>query len=228
MISTDDYSEITIKEETFNDGTHISLEYYEHQNPTFYASLAEEVKTEIDENYVVNEADDESMDEQNEPAQQSDPSLWKKNNKHLKRDRSKEPEDDGKLLDSQQLPPAACRDKDKHTSCASISEEERKWIHKKFAEQNSYELRKQYITDHVTKCDKRRTTRRLASSRRSYTYFYTLTTSSNIKINVCREFFMTTTNAPDHMIRKTKYKTLEEKHQKDEKTQRRRVYWKRW
>ncbi|XP_055844334.1 uncharacterized protein LOC129910805 [Episyrphus balteatus] len=109
MITADDYSEITIKEETFNDGTKIGLEYYEHQNPTFYASLAEEVKTEIEDNYVINEADDEDMDEYNEPAQQSDPRLWKKNNKHLKRDKSKEPEDDGKLLDTRQsAAPASC------------------------------------------------------------------------------------------------------------------------
>ncbi|XP_055844333.1 uncharacterized protein LOC129910803 [Episyrphus balteatus] len=214
MISTDDYSEITIKEETFNDGTNIGLEYYEHQNPTFYAPLAEEVKTEMEDNYqnheltdqcvyIINEVDDESIDKHNGPAQQSDLSLWKKNNRNFMRHRSEDHvERDGKLFDRPQLFPAPCREKDSHTSCASISEQEREWIYKKFAELDSYELKKQYIANHVTKCDKKRTTKKLDSSRRSYTFSYSLTISSNIKINVCREFFLTTINESDHTIKK--------------------------
>lgn len=104
--------------------------------------------------------------------------------------------------------PSPCAGKLKHKHCNSISQERRVEIYSNFRKLTTIHDQRHFIVSHVQRKLKKRTTRNLENSRKTYTNHYSFTVGGE-KQNVCRDFFMATLNVTDALIRSSlnKYTT---------------------
>nr|XP_022908590.1 uncharacterized protein LOC111419935 [Onthophagus taurus] len=76
----------------------------------------------------------------------------------------------------------------------------RAYIYKEFRSLDSLDEQRHFLIRHIDQGSKNRTTRKLTNSRRTFTNQYHLTANGEKKL-ACREFFMSTLNVTDALIR---------------------------
>lgn len=101
---------------------------------------------------------------------------------------------------ARQMLPSPCTNKEKHICSTNVNEQQREQIYTEFRRLSNLDEQKQFINCHVQQTFKKRATRNLENSRKTFTNHYSLTTGGQKK-TVCREFFMATLNVTDAMIR---------------------------
>lgn len=96
--------------------------------------------------------------------------------------------------------PSPCIGKSKHNCDKFVKEANRREIYNDFRQLDTIDDQRFFVINHIEQKLKNRVTRSLESSRRTFTYHYTLTVDGQKK-KVCREFFMATLNITDSFIR---------------------------
>lgn len=102
--------------------------------------------------------------------------------------------------------PAPCKDKPNHSNCNSFDEASRKSLYAAFRALGNIDDQRKFINKHIQNKVKARNTRHLTESRRNYTVSYHFTVKGEMA-KVCREFFLSTLNITDSLIRSTISKT---------------------
>lgn len=102
--------------------------------------------------------------------------------------------------------PAPCKDKPNHSNCNSFDEASRKSLYAAFRALGNIDDQRKFINKHIQNKVKARNTRHLTESRRNYTASYHFTVKGEM-VKVCREFFLSTLNITDSLIRSTISKT---------------------
>lgn len=96
--------------------------------------------------------------------------------------------------------PAPCADRKNHNCLSKVAENVRILIYNDFRNLDTIEKQRQFILTHVERRTKKRTTRNITDSRKSFTNHYSFTVNGEKKI-VCRLFFMNTLNVTDAFVR---------------------------
>lgn len=104
------------------------------------------------------------------------------------------------------LLPSPCLLKRNHKCGILVKEENRIQIYSTFRKLTSIDDQTNFILNHVHKIAKKRVTRNIEHSRRTFTNCYSFTVDGE-KRKVCREFFMATINVTDSFIRSALRKT---------------------
>lgn len=126
---------------------------------------------------------------------------WKKNIRKAKRVRGESYTGHrGIEKPARPLLPAPCLGKAKHKCVQLVDEENRQKIYADFRSLESIDDQRQFIKSHLEQSLKKRITRNIEHSRRTFTYKYFFTVGVS-RHNVCREFFMATLNITDALLR---------------------------
>lgn len=98
------------------------------------------------------------------------------------------------------LLPIPCLEKRKHKCKDLVSEQQRQEIYAAFRGLSCSDDQRQFVCNHIEQNLKKRTTRNLEKSRKTYTCIYSFTVNGT-KCIVCREFFKATLNVTDAFMR---------------------------
>ncbi|XP_022835154.1 uncharacterized protein LOC111362667 [Spodoptera litura] len=130
----------------------------------------------------------------------SNPNTWKRHIERKKRLRGKAYKTiKGKYVAAATLKQPKCLTKDKHKCNANVPEDARKIIYDSFRAMESLQAQRQFIIQHVTKENKKRSTVN-GPSRKVSTHQYCFTVN-NRKVTVCRDFFLDTLNIKEGIVR---------------------------
>ncbi|XP_072392998.1 uncharacterized protein [Diabrotica undecimpunctata] len=96
--------------------------------------------------------------------------------------------------------PSPCSGKANHKCDTFINEENRRKIYNEFRQMISVDDQRVFLNSHIDKQKKKRMTRNIENSRRTFTMNYSFTVNEE-KRQVCRAFFMATLNVTDAFMR---------------------------
>uniref|UniRef100_A0A6P7G6X6 Uncharacterized protein LOC114334722 n=1 Tax=Diabrotica virgifera virgifera TaxID=50390 RepID=A0A6P7G6X6_DIAVI len=133
---------------------------------------------------------------------------WKRNIRKAKRVKGESYTTYGGIVKPPRpLLPAPCLAKPKHKCKELVNEQDREKIYREFSGLSCSDEQRQFLCSHIEQNPKKRTTRNLEQSRKTFTCSYYFTVNGT-KCVVCREFFMATLNVTDAFMRssiKTRY-----------------------
>ena len=128
------------------------------------------------------------------------PENWRRNVNKVRRLKGEEyVTDKGKIIPSQPMRPAPCRNRPKHKCCEQLSEDVRKNIYDQFRSCETLQAQREFLVRHITQ-DKPKRKVVSGDSRKKYVKRYTLI-DGEVSHSVCREFFLATLGISEGLIK---------------------------
>ena len=140
----------------------------------------------------------------------SNPMLWERNVRKLKRLKGDEYINcTGRTIQSKRVHSSPCIQKSNHESCLSFSENQRKLLFDNFYQLGSIEEQRSFIASSVKAESIELSRTKNRHSRRRFTNKYSFSVNGQ-RIKVCKEFFMATLNVTDALIRSSLHACMSE------------------